>query len=77
MYFIINSKKFDILNNFTKVINPITVGVNKQGDAYIMDGNHRLGFAKRHNLDHLKVIVKYYEGGEEAKGKFSPKKLLK
>jgi hypothetical protein len=63
--------------NFTKVVHPITIGVNKDGKAYIMDGNHRLGFAKRHNLDYLKAVVKYYEGGEDAKGPFSPKKLLK
>lgn len=61
--------------NFTEVIHPITVGVNKDGVAYIMDGNHRLGYAKRHSLKHLKVVVKYYEGGEEAKGPFSPEKL--
>lgn len=61
--------------NFTKVINPITVGINKDGTAYIMDGNHRLGFAKRHGLKRIKAVVKYYEGGEEAKGPFSPGKL--
>ena len=61
--------------NFTKVINPITVGVNKDGKAYIMDGNHRLGFAYRHDLKYLKAVVKYYDGGEEADGPFSPKKL--
>lgn len=63
--------------NFTKVVHPITIGVNKDGMAYIMDGNHRLGFAKRHGLDYLKAVVKYYEGGEDAKGPFSPKKLDK
>jgi hypothetical protein len=61
--------------NFMKVVNPITVGVNKDGCAYIMDGNHRLGFAKRHGLKHLKAVVKYYDGGEDAKGDFAPKKL--
>ena len=64
-------------NNFTEVINPITIGVNKDGTAYIMDGNHRLGYAKRHGLPHLKAVVKYYNGSEDAKGPFSPKKLLK
>jgi hypothetical protein len=63
--------------NFTKVIHPITVGVNSKGDAYIMDGNHRLGFAKRHGLSYLKAVVKYYGGGEDCKGPFSPHKLLK
>jgi hypothetical protein len=64
-------------HDFHNVVNPITIGVDKEGKAFIMDGNHRIGFAYNHGVKWLKAVVKYYNGGENTKGKFSPKNIKK
>lgn len=65
-------------NGFDTKKHPIQIGVNHKGDAYIVNGNHRLAHAIKNNHSHIHAEVKYYNGGEEIENKnFHPNNLLK
>jgi hypothetical protein len=64
-------------SNFNTKDYPIMVGINHKGVPYVMEGNHRLAYAKKHGISHIHAEVKYYNGGEDHEGPYSPKSLLK
>jgi hypothetical protein len=64
-------------SNFNSKDHPIMVGINHKGVPYVMEGNHRLAYAKKHGISHIHAEVKYYNGGEDHEGPYSPKSLLK
>lgn len=55
---------------------PIMVGVNHRGEAYITEGNHRVAYAAKHGIPHVRTEVKYFNGGEEVHGPHHPDKIL-
>lgn len=56
-------------SNFNSKKYPIMVGVNHNGNAHVMEGNHRLAYAKKYGISPIHTEVKYYNGGEEYKPK--------
>lgn len=56
---------------------PIMVGVNHRGEAHVMEGNHRLGYAVRHGISHVHTEFKYYNGGEDVHGSHHPSIIKK
>jgi hypothetical protein len=65
-------------SKFDSEKHPIMVGVNHKGHAYVMEGNHRLAYAKRHKISHIHTELKYYNGGEDVKdGTLPPHDALK
>lgn len=52
--------------------NPIMIGVNHKGQAFILEGNHRVGVAKTQGRPFVHAEFKYFNGGEKAQGAFSP-----
>lgn len=56
---------------------PLMVGVNHRGEAHVMEGNHRLAYAKKHGIPHVHTEFKYYNGGEEVDGPHHPSKVAK
>lgn len=63
--------KFDTKNH------PIFIGVNHLGHGYVMEGNHRLAYAKKHGISHIHAEVRYYNGGEEADKQMHPDTIQK
>lgn len=59
-------------SNFDSKKHPILIGVNHKGESSILEGNHRLAYAHKHKISHIHAEVRYYNGGEEAKGNFHP-----
>lgn len=51
---------------------PILVGVNFKGEPYIIEGNTRAAVARAMGVESIPAEVKYYAGGEQAKGPLSP-----
>jgi hypothetical protein len=62
-------------SNFNSKDHPIMVGINHRGVPFVMEGNHRLAYAKKHGITHIHAEVKYYNGGEDREGAYSPKSL--
>jgi hypothetical protein len=71
------SKQIGHPSKFDSKNHPIMIGVNHRGEAHVMEGNHRLAYAKRHGISHIHAEVKYYNGGETHPGPHSPQSLLK
>ena len=63
-------------SNFNTKDNPIMVGINHNGEGVIPEGNHRLAYAKKHGISHIHAEVRYYNGGEDHEGPYSPKSML-
>jgi hypothetical protein len=63
-------------SNFDSKSNPILIGVNHRGEAHVLEGNHRLAYATKHNIPHIYAEVKYYSGGEDVNGPHHPDKIL-
>lgn len=61
--------------NFDTKNNPIMIGVNHHGQPFVMEGNHRLGYALNNGISHIDAEVKYYNGGEAVEGPFHPSKV--
>lgn len=74
-----NSKRIDDTighpSNFDSQNHPIMIGVNHRGRAYVIEGNHRLGYAIKHRIPVIHAEIKYYNGGERVNGPFHPSKL--
>lgn len=47
----------------------ILIGVNHRGKPHVLEGNHRLAHAIKHGHKRIHAEVKYYNGGEDVKGK--------
>ena len=62
-------------SNFSSDEHPITLHIDHRGVPYVGEGNHRLAYAARHGISHIHARVKYFNGGEQADGKFSPEKI--
>ena len=52
--------------------NSILIGVNQNGDAFIMEGNNRVAIASEFSVPKIRAEVVYFNGGELANGTFSP-----
>lgn len=52
--------------------NPVMVFVNHKGEPYINEGNTRIAVAKDAGVDKIKAWVHWYNGGEQAPGKWTP-----
>jgi len=63
-------------DNFKSEDHPILIGVNHKGQAYIVEGNHRVAYADKHGIPHVHAEVKYYNGGEEIEGEHHPDKMI-
>ncbi len=55
---------------------PVFVAVNHKGHAYVMEGNHRIAYAAKHNIPHVHAEIRYYNGGEKAKGILHPDTVM-
>jgi hypothetical protein len=64
-------------SNFDSEKYPISISVNHKGEGFVMEGNHRLAYAKRHGISHIHARVDYRNGGEEVEGHMHPSKLMK
>lgn len=63
-------------SNFDTSRAPILIGVNHLGQAWVMEGNHRLGFAIRNNIPKIHAEIRYYNGGERvSNGILHPSKI--
>lgn len=75
-----NSSKALKLNHpseFDTSKKPILIGVNHKGEHFVMEGNHRLGYAIRNKLPHIHAMIQYHNGGEEVDGPLHPSKIEK
>ena len=63
-------------HQFNSKQNPIFIAVNHKGDAYTMEGNHRLAYAANHGISHIHAEVRYFNGGEDVDGPMHPSKLI-
>lgn len=62
--------KFDSKNH------PIFVAVNHMGHAYVMEGNHRLEYARKNGIPNIHTEVRYFNGGETADKHMHPTKII-
>ena len=56
--------------------NPILVGVNQRGEAYILEGNNRVRAAAETGVAEIPVEIRYFNGGERESGILSPEKVV-
>lgn len=61
--------------NFDTRNNPVLIGINYKGEAYILEGNHRVAYAVKHRIPYVYADIRYYAGGEEVRGKYHPSKI--
>lgn len=54
---------------------PIFLTVNHKGEAYVSEGNHRLGYAVRNGHKTIHAEIRYFNGGERAEGPLHPSKM--
>lgn len=54
---------------------PPLIGVNHKGEAFVIEGNHRIAAAKAVGIKNIPVEVRYFNGGELAQGNLSPDKV--
>ncbi len=64
---------FDIDQKGSKV----QIGVNQNGEAFLLDGNTRAAVADKLNIPYLKTEVRYFNGGENAQGAFMPYDVIR
>tara|TARA_R110000850_G_scaffold64988_1_gene145562 strand:+ start:2141 stop:6709 length:4569 start_codon:yes stop_codon:yes gene_type:complete len=57
--------------------NKIMIGVNHEGEAFILEGNNRAALALEFGVPSVKVEVKYFNGAETVGGDFSPENIIK
>lgn len=62
-------------SKFDSQKHPVVVGVNHRGEGYVIEGNHRIAYARKHKIPHVHAEVRYYAGGEEVKGPYHPSKF--
>ena len=55
--------------------NRIVIGVNHKGEAYVIEGNTRAAVAQKLGIPYVKAEVRYWLGGEEKQGAFSPDRV--
>lgn len=63
-------------SNFNSKDNPIMLGINHRGEAFVIEGNHRTAYARRNGIPHVHAEVRYYNGGEDVEGLHSPRSLF-
>ncbi len=63
---------FKDLKRDRRIKNPLLIGVNQKGEAYVMDGNNRLKAAKTLGIKELPVEIQYRNGAEKVDGPFHP-----
>lgn len=63
--------------NFDSKKHPPLVGVNHKGEAHVIEGNHRIAYAKKHGISHMHVEYRYFNGGEDVKGEHHPETIKK
>lgn len=63
--------------SFEKLLsdNPIRIGINHLGDAYIDEGNNRAFIANEIGLSRVPAVVSWYNGGENVSTKWSPQSV--
>jgi len=54
---------------------PIEIGVNQNGEAFLVDGAHRLVAALRAGYSAIPANIRYFNGGEKQPGPFYPDDL--
>ena len=64
-------------DNFDSKKHPIFVAVNHMGHAYVMEGNHRLEYARKNGISHIHTEVRYFNGGETADKLMHPSTITK
>lgn len=64
-------------SNFDSKKHPIFVAVNHMGHAYVMEGNHRLEYARKNGISHIHAEVRYFNGGEDVNKQMHPDKIQK
>lgn len=65
------------LANFDTKSNPILIGVNHHGQPFVLEGNHRLGYALNNGIKRIHAEVRYFNGGEQADGPLKPDTVLR
>lgn len=63
-------------NGFDPDHEPILVGVNHYGLAYILEGNTRVAVARHLGIESLNTEVRWFNGGEDAPGRYTPAAFL-
>jgi len=53
------------------------INVDSEGKAFVNEGNHRIMAAKALGWTHVPIEVRYFSGGEQAKGGFTPEMLAR
>jgi hypothetical protein len=61
--------------NFDSKAHPIFIAVNHMGHSYVIEGNHRLEYARKHGISHIHAEVRYFNGGEAVNKQMHPDKL--
>lgn len=52
--------------------NAVVVGVNHKGEAFILEGNTRVAVAADEGVEMLRAEVRWFNGGEQAQGNWTP-----
>jgi hypothetical protein len=55
---------------------PIAIDVNHRGEPYIYEGNTRVAVARDKGIPSIQVEIRWLNGGEMAKGNWSPESVL-
>lgn len=55
---------------------PILIGVNHDGDAYVIEGNTRIAVAAALDVKYIFAEIRYWNGGEDVDGPWSPKRVF-
>ena len=57
--------------------NKVVIGVNQNGEGFVLEGNTRTAVADKLNIPYLKTEVRYFNGGENAQGAFMPHDIIR
>ena len=67
----------DMIKNGYKTKSPILVGIDGLGNAWILEGNHRMRAANKAGLKYIPVEFQWYGCGEQVDGRWSPKNIIR
>ena len=67
----------DDMNLKGNVEEPIVIGVDYKGNAFVLKGYYELQAAKNLNIEKIPIKLKYFDGGESSDKSFSPTNIIK
>jgi hypothetical protein len=57
--------------------NRIVISVNHRGEPFVLEGNTRIAVARELGIPNVKAEVRYWNGGEDVDGPFSPENVAR